>query len=111
MSGRVCSLAEAAATIGLSQVTLKSWINRGMPARRAKNGRDWQIGMADLLTWREQQVAAAMARSGSGPDGPITKEEASRRSAVASMTIKELEAAERRGELVRPEELMKPVED
>lgn len=104
-AGRLVSLVECAAILGVHRNTVTNWINKGMPVvqRADRNkGQEWQINVADVLAWREEQAADAVRQTydNLAEDGEITLDEAKRRKILAEAQMAELDLAKARNAVV-----------
>lgn len=96
------SLAEAAAILGKSVPTLKSWFNLGCPVlARGNQGRQWRISPAAVIAWREAKIA----QDAVGDTSTLDYEEARRREMAAKAAMLELDLAQRRGQLIEVEHI------
>jgi phage terminase Nu1 subunit (DNA packaging protein) len=94
-------LMEAAAVLGRSPTTLKTWFNIGCPVvERGAVNKKWKINPAAVIAWREERVV----QDAVGENRQVDFEEARRRKMAAEAAMSELDLAQRRQELV-------PVED
>jgi phage terminase Nu1 subunit (DNA packaging protein) len=117
---RVMSLSEAARVLGKHRNTVAGWLAAGAPAvQRAQRSdrRDWQIDVAAVVEWRiERAVAAERERleahhaqeaerlehaiaAADDDSEPMTRSEALRRRAVVEARLRELDLAEREGDV------------
>jgi terminase small subunit / prophage DNA-packing protein len=93
-------LHEAAAILGKSVVTLKSWFNLGCPViERGGKAKKWRICPAAVIAWREEKIA----QDSVGDTQNLDYEEARRREMAAKAAMLELDLAQRRGKLVEVE--------
>ncbi|MGQ3049833.1 MAG: hypothetical protein ACT6Q8_24340 [Niveispirillum sp.] len=86
---RIVSLSQLATLLGKSRNIVRRWISEGMPVVQkpdnAIDGSGWQLDIAAVFSWREDQARAA----GGGADGEISKDEAARRKLVAEAELAE----------------------
>jgi phage terminase Nu1 subunit (DNA packaging protein) len=95
-------LHEAAAILGKSVVTLKSWFNLGCPViERGGKSKKWRIYPAAVIAWREDKIA----QDAVGDTQSLDYEEARRREMAAKAALLELDLAQRRGQLVEVEHI------
>jgi phage terminase Nu1 subunit (DNA packaging protein) len=97
-TGRRVNRSQLAEIFGVAQTTVDAWSRRGCPVLKRPTGRGkgWLFDTADIAHWlREQAVKNALGDSES-----IDREEAEKRKAIATAQLRELEVAERRGELI-----------
>ncbi|MCE2942182.1 MAG: hypothetical protein ACK51E_11425 [Gemmatimonadota bacterium] len=100
--------AEAADAVGVSPRTLREWTQQGCPHRRTPGGAEYVI--AEVLTWRTETAVAAAIEKLQRPDGiDLAAEQA--RKARADADLRELDLAERRGELVPVAKYRRELED
>ena len=92
--GKIFNLSEAALLVGKTLPTLRSWVHKGMPiVKKGEKLTAWQIDMAELVKWREEQAAAA-----GGDTDKADTEELRRRKLAAEAEMAEIDLALRRGE-------------
>lgn len=98
---RVLNRAELAAFHGASLDTIDGWIKAGCPAEeRGSQGRSYRFNSAAVIAWRiARERSDAVAGLGAGVD-TMTREEADRRRAIASMKLAEIEADTAHGGVV-----------
>ena len=114
--GEGVSASALARLLGVDRGQVTRWIAEGMPTLEAaaEGGAGHRIDVGAALRWRverveadaERRVAAAIAEvHGDAEGGLRSKEEAERRAAWAGAHIREIDLAERRGEVVPREEV------
>ncbi len=98
---RVLNRAELAAFHGVSLDMVDAWIKNGCPAEeRGSQGRSYRFNSAAVISWRiARERNDAVAGIGAGVE-TMTREEADRRRAIASMSLAEIEADTARGNVV-----------
>ncbi|MGS4945536.1 terminase small subunit [Meridianimarinicoccus sp. RP-17] len=84
--------------LGIAMPTLDEWVRRGCPVReRGGRGKQWKFNSADVIRWREQDIREERAAL-SANDHSI--DELKKRKLAAEAELAELDAAERRGEVI-----------
>jgi len=105
IAGQIANRAEMAGMLGISPVTLDRWVAAGCPLQeRGKTSQGHKFNSAEVVKW----VRAREAEGTRASDGDS---DAKRRHAAASAELKELELAERRGEMIRVEDVVPIVAD
>lgn len=99
---------ELADIFGVSTRTIRSWQSAGMPAEGSRKDRKYST--EDCISWYVANRADGASGSGEEDDLP-TVEESDRRWKRARARLKEVEARERRGELIEFREVVDLVED
>jgi len=119
---REVSLARAAHLLRRSRGTLANAISEGLPAefdRSAKGATEWRIDVGKAARWFErravehererleerhrielERVRSALENTAGDADEPLSWQEARRRRAAAEARIREIDAAEREGNVV-----------
>jgi phage terminase Nu1 subunit (DNA packaging protein) len=102
------NLQDAAALVGVTPQTLKTWVGHGCPVAQKGNGKRtaWQFSIPDVIRWREQ-VAAEKASGGVNS----TMDDARLRRANADAALAELQLLRESGEVVTIEEVVRQVGD
>ena len=108
MSGMELSKADLARMYGVSLPCIGQWIGKGCPfVSKGGPGKQWVFNSADVLAWREDQVA----QQAMGDTRSLDIEEARRRKMAAEAALVELDLAKRRGEVIEIEEVAGVVGD
>jgi phage terminase Nu1 subunit (DNA packaging protein) len=85
---------------GVAHETVRKWVAAGCPAVRksdgSKGGAGWQFSSADVIAWYAAREKASVKRG-----EHVDLDEAKRRKLAAEAELAELDAAERRGDLVK----------
>lgn len=96
--GQILNRTSMADYLGIAMPTLDEWVRRGCPCKeRGGRGKQWQFNSADVQRWREQDIREERAAM-NGRDHSI--EELKKRKLAAEAELAELDAAERRGEVI-----------
>jgi phage terminase Nu1 subunit (DNA packaging protein) len=100
----IVNISELASRIGRSVPTIKHWIRSGMPVvTRGDQGHEWQIDLAAVFRWREETRGKGAANDNAETDDESHKDAIDReraRKLAAEADIAEMDAAQRRGELI-----------
>lgn len=108
MSGIELSKADLARMFGVSLPCIGQWIGKGCPyVSKGGPGRQWVFNSADVLSWREDQVAQMAL----GDTKSLDIDEARRRKLAAEAALVELDLAKRRGDVIEIEEVAGVVGD
>lgn len=91
------TMSAAAAHAKVSTNTIRAWIRRGLPAHRADSG-EWEIEVEDLDAWAQQATAPNDDEPEESAKAAIDRERS--RKLAAEADIAEMDAAQRRGELI-----------
>lgn len=107
-SGRLVSQAELAMIMGCNTLTIKAWVNKGMPCVKKSTGpgKVSQYNTADCIRWREK----LMAQQALGDNRSMEMDEAKRRKAAAEAASAEIDLEVKRGALVSVDEVGAVVE-
>lgn len=87
--GKECSIMEIEAIFGVTALTVRRWIDQGLPAQ--KSGSVWKINTAEMF---------AFVRAMDGGKKPDNASELDTRLATAKVQRAEIEAAEAAGQLI-----------
>lgn len=102
MAGKLASVAELAALLGVHRNTVLAWVARGCPVHeRGSSGRgnEHRFDLAAVVRWREDEAA----RAATGNTEGIDLDAARLRKVAAEAALTELEVAKKRGQLVEIE--------
>src|SRR5215472_14807109 len=106
-TGQVANRAEMAGILGVSPTTLDRYVAAGCPvAARGTLRREYQFNSAQVIAWRDRREAEARAQS-----ADATEDDAKRRHQLAAAELKELELAEKRGQMIRVDDVRPILEE
>lgn len=99
---------ELAGLLGVSLNTITAWIREGLPVKtKGRRGVPWEFDLADCIEWvRDRDIAKA-----TGDTEGSTLAEAELRETRAKAALREIELAEKRGQVVPVEDSIRVVAD
>ena len=98
----IANMVQLAELQGVSRQEVRSWLEDGCPfERRGKKGRDWQFDPARVTAWRIERESTGRIPSTDDESEAAAK----RRKLIAEADIREMKAAEQRGELCKEADL------
>lgn len=98
MSGKQVSQSECASVFGVHRNTVAAWVKKNCPVVQVGNksqGRDWILDTAAVAQWRAEQAV----QNAVGNTEAATEDELRCRKLAAEVTIAEIDAAKKRGEV------------